>query len=235
MYIDSTSLPRTIGALVFSSVVLLGTAKAQIVSHSKDVVIEQPTKLPESAQEPGIAFYLNTESGDGRAYLYIERQNGARLTVLDVSDPGHLKLVRNVDLSVPGPFEFSQEIGPCSILIRFKNNLGTAILDFHRARLPVLRTFGNQQNSGRVEPLDRATFLMTNDRVFDSQRAPHDYRVIDASNPANPARLYTARRVVDSVTRDETGTTFLLGSDGLTIIRHPHIEEEYAVEQRASN
>ena len=235
MYINSVRLLRTIGAFLFGSVALLGTAKAQIVSHSKHVVIEQPVHLSESAQVSGIAFHLNTESGDGRAYLYIEQQNGARLAVLDVSDPGHVKLVRLVDLSVPGPFEFSQALGPSSILIRFQNNLGTAVLDFHKARMPVVKAFGDSQNSGRVEPLDRTTYFMTSERILDLPRAPHDYQVIDASKLASPARLYTAKRVVDSVTRDETGTTFLLGSEGLTIIRHPQIEEEYASEQRPTN
>jgi len=235
MYTNSISLFRTIGAFLLGSIALSGTAKAQIVSHSKDVVIEQPANLPESAQEPGIAFYLNTESGDGRAYLYIEQQNGDRIAVLDVSDPGHVKLVRNVALSVPGPFEFSQEMGPSSILIRFKNNRGTAVLDFHKAKMPVVRTLGDQQFSGRVESLDRATYLMIDDRAFSLQSSPRDYQVIDTSNPRGSARLYTAKLVVDSVTRDETGTTFLLGSEGLTIIRHPQIEEEYAAEQRPTN
>src|ERR1700739_1846274 len=235
MYINSISLLRTIGAFALGSVALSGTAKAQIVSHSKDVGIEHPAHLSESTQVSGITFHLNTESGDGSAYLYVEQQNGTHLAVLDVSDPGHVKLVRSVDLSVPGPYEFSRELGSSSILIRFKNNLGTAVLDFRKARMPVLRTFGDSQNIGHVEPLDRATYLMINDRVLDSQRSPRDFQVIDASNPAGPTRLDTAKLVVDSVTWDETGTTFLLGSEGLTIIRHPQIEEEYAAEQRPTN
>ena len=62
---------KTIAAIFLSSALLVGTAKAQIASHSKDIVIEQPTNLPELAQEPGIAFQLYTESGDGSAYLYM--------------------------------------------------------------------------------------------------------------------------------------------------------------------
>jgi hypothetical protein len=46
MFMNSTCLPRTIGAFLLSTLALLGTAKAQIVSHSKDVVIEQPTWFP---------------------------------------------------------------------------------------------------------------------------------------------------------------------------------------------
>jgi hypothetical protein len=43
--------------------------------------------------------------------------------------------------------------------------------------------------------------------------------------------LDTVRLVTDKTTRDETGTTFLLGSEGLTIIRRPRVEEEYEIHQ----
>jgi hypothetical protein len=35
------------------------------------------------------------------------------------------------------------------------------------------------------------------------------------------------KQVSGETARDETGTTFLLGSDGLTVIRHPQVEEKY--------
>jgi hypothetical protein len=231
----SVSLSRTVLTSILGGVALLGTAQAQISSHSKDVVIEQPANLPELAQTPGIAFQLYTESGDGSAYLYIEQQEGKRLTVLDVTNPGHVKIVRAVDLSVPGPFDFAQDLGTSSILIRFRDNLGAAGLDLHKAKMPVLRTFDSPQYTGRFEPLDQAIYLMIEDRVFDQERTPRDDQVIDTSNPAHPTPLYSARLVFDSITRDETGTTFLLGSDGLTIIRPPQIEQEYAADQRATN
>lgn len=229
------ALPRMIATFLVGSAVLMGTAKAQIFSHSRDVVIEQPTNLPDLAQAPGAAFDLYTESGDGNAYLYIEQPNGARLAVFDVTDPGHMKMVRAVTLSVPGPFDFAQHIGDNAVLIRFRNNQSIALLDLHRAKAPVIRPVNGAEFAGRVEPLDPSTYLMIGDAVFSHERASHDYRVIDTSQPASPIVLYTARLVTASITRGETGTTFLLGVDGLTIIRHPQMEDEYAAEQRASN
>ena len=64
-----------------------------------------------------------------------------------------------------------------------------------------------------------------------AQRIPQDYQVVDSFNPANPVLLDTVRLVTDKTTRDETGTTFLLGSEGLTIIRRPRVEEEYEMHQ----
>jgi hypothetical protein len=55
--------------------------------------------------------------------------------------------------------------------------------------------------------------------------------VVGSFNLANPVLLDTVRLVTDKTTRDETGTTFLLGSEGLTIIRRPRVEEEYEIHQ----
>jgi hypothetical protein len=76
---------------------------------------------------------------------------------------------------------------------------------------------------------------MVDEVPIEGRATPKDYQVVDTSNPANPAVLYNAKLVNSVLTRDETGTTFLLGSDGLTIIRQPRLEEEYQAEQRASN
>ena len=60
---------RTIQTLLLGSAPFMGSAKAQTVPPSKDIVIEQPASLPELARRPGIAFHFYTESGDVRAYL----------------------------------------------------------------------------------------------------------------------------------------------------------------------
>jgi hypothetical protein len=226
---------KTIAAIFLSSALLVGTAKAQIASHSKDIVIEQPTNLPELAQEPGIAFQLYTESGDGSAYLYIEQQNGARLVALDVTDPARVKIVRTVSLSVPGPFDFVQPLNDSAILVRFRNNMGEAALDLRKAKAPALRPLSGLQHFGHTEPLGDSAFLMVDEARVEGQPAPRDYQVVDTSNPANPTLLYTAKLVGSIITRNETGTTFLLGLDGLTIIRQPRVEERYQEEQSYTN
>jgi hypothetical protein len=47
---------RTIAGMLLSSALVLDTANAEVVSHSKDTVIKQPAGLSEPAQHPGIAF-----------------------------------------------------------------------------------------------------------------------------------------------------------------------------------
>jgi hypothetical protein len=58
----------------------------------------------------------------------------------------------------------------------------------------------------------------------------HDYQVIDITTSV-PTQLVTVKDVKHRTTNDETGTTFLLGNDGLTVVRRPRVEEEYKVNQ----
>jgi hypothetical protein len=48
-----------------------------------------------------------------------------------------------------------------------------------------------------------------------------------------PTQLATVKDVKHRVTNDETGTTFLLGSDGLTAVRRLPVEEEVQAESDA--
>ncbi len=139
---------RAIAAIFLSSALLVSTAKAQITSHSKDIVIEQPANLPELTQEPGIAFQLYTESGDGSAYLYIEQQNGTRLLALDVTDPAHVKVVRTVSLSGPGPFDFVQPLKDSAILVRTRVAESEGARAQNPEQLPVFRPFRHAWRPG---------------------------------------------------------------------------------------
>lgn len=231
MNTNSRIFPAVITSFLLGGALLASTANAEVVSQSRNLIIEEPANLPELAQRPGIAFHLYTESGDGNVYLYVEQHNGQRLVVFDVTDPGRVKIVRTINLAVPGPFEFAEPVGTSSVLVRFKNNQGVAVLDLHKAKAPVLKSVQGLQYSGYAEPLGESTFMVTNNAPMNAARVSRDYQIVDASNPANPVLLYTADLVTRTITRDETGTTFLLGQNGLTIIRRPRVEMEYQAEQ----
>jgi hypothetical protein len=230
MNTKSRIFPAAITSFFLGSALLAGTATAEIVSHSKNLIIEQPTNLPEFAQRPGIAFHLYTESGDGNAYLYVEQHNGQRLVVFDVTDPGRIKMVRTVKLAVSAPFEFAEPVGT-SVLVRFVNNQGVALLDLRKPKSPVLKTISGLQYSGHAEPLGESTFMVTNNAPMGLANVSRDYKIVDASNATNPVLLDSADLVTRTITRDETGTTFLLGQNGLTVIRRPRVEQEYQAEQ----
>jgi hypothetical protein len=229
------TISKAIAGILFSSAVFAGTAEAKIVSPSKDIVVDQPTDLPELAQRQGLAFQLYTGSGDGGVYLYVEQHHGERLLVLDVTDPGNIKMVGAATLTVPGPFDFVRPLGSSALLVRFRNNLGVAVLDLKKAKTPVLKTVSGLQYPGHTENLGQTGFLMENQPHVDGQAVAHDYQIVDTANPADPALVYTAKLVTHKLTREETGTTFLLGAEGLTIIRLPQEEDDYKARQNPAN
>lgn len=224
---------KTIGAIILGAALLGGTADAKIVSHARNIVIEQPTDLPELAQHRGIALQLYSDSGDGRTYLYIEQHQGQRILVLDVTDPVHTKMVNTVTVSAPGPFDFVGSLGSKALLVRFRDDKGMAVFDLKQAKTPALRVVNGLSFSGGTEPLGQMAFLAVNEKLMEGQSSPHDYQVVDTSQPTTPIVLDTIKLVNCRTSREETGTTFMLGSEGLTIIRRPRVEQQYQTAQYA--
>jgi hypothetical protein len=77
--------------------------------------------------------------------------------------------------------------------------------------------------------------LIVNGPGLNSENAVQDYDVVDASNPMVPRLLTTVQKVQSELINQETGTTYLLGSAGLTIVRRPEVEEKYRQGRTYSN
>jgi hypothetical protein len=235
MSIKSRLFIGALAAAIFACLSSANMVEAQIVSRSKEIVVVKPASLPELAQQGGIALQMYSESGDGSSYLYIEQNHGERLLALNVTDPAHVKMVGAVTLAVPGPFEFLGALGDSAFLVRFRNNAGLAVLDLRKPKVPALKPLSALQNPGRIESLGHSAFLMVSEGQLDVPPIPRDYQVVDTSNPFDPTLLFIVKQVNASISRDETGTIFLLGSEGLTIVRRPRVEEEYRSEQSYTN
>jgi hypothetical protein len=161
---------------------------AEVRSKSNDIIVLQPTDLPEQAQTPGNSFYL-----------YIEQQQGARLTTFNVTDPSKIKFVSSTTLTSPGK--------------------GVAFLDLHTAKKPTVKIISGLSESGSTEPLGEQAFMMINEPYNYTRAVPRDYQVIDISSPSDPLLRTTVKEVKHQIVNGDTGTTFLLGSDGLTVVR----------------
>src|ERR1035441_4914799 len=83
----SNYLRRVAIAIVASGTV---AAPAVYAKPFNNLVVVVPTELPELARRAGEAMLLR-ETVDGRALLYIEQNQGARMAILDVTDPSHVK------------------------------------------------------------------------------------------------------------------------------------------------
>jgi hypothetical protein len=226
---NSIKSTLALGLAVAASVLFTTSAEAEIHSRSKQLVVMEAPDLPEPAQTQGNSLFLHSDNA-GSTYLYIEQQRGARLSVFDVTDPAHIKLVVSTPLAAEGAFDFVRPIGDHAELVYFRDSQKEAVLDLRKAKKPVLRMISSVTNLRPAETLGVNGLLVTSQAHQYVPAAAHDYQVIDIAASV-PTRLVTVKDVKHRTTNDETGTTFLLGSDGLTVIRRPRVEEEYKVNQ----
>ena len=203
--------------------------QAQIKSHSGNLIVEQPADLPEMAQTPGQALFLY-QAGDGETYLYVEQHNGERLAIFDVTDPAKIKAVAAVPVKAPGAFEFVRPLNDRTELVRLRDSGQLAELDLKEPKTPTLKT-EDSLGKGHTESLGQSGVVMLNGHYRYVGAEAHDYHLVDVSDPAGPTPLATIKQVKHKLVNEETGTTYLLGSDGLTVIRRPRVEEDYKIEQ----
>jgi hypothetical protein len=189
----------------------------------------KPTDLPEQAQTPGNSLFLHSDNA-GSTYLYVEQQQGARLSAFDVTDPAHIKLVVSTPLAAEGAFDFVRPLGDHAELVYFRDSQKEAVLDVRKAKRPVLRVIPTVTDLGLAEPLGESGLLVTSQAHMYGPAVGRDYQVVDIA-ASEPAQLATIKDVKHRVTNDETGTTFLLGSDGLTVVRRLDVESDYKVQQ----
>jgi hypothetical protein len=218
-----------LGVVVAASVLPTSSAEAEIHSRSKQLVVVEAPDLPEQAQTPGNSLFLHADSA-GRTYLYIEQQRGARLSVFDVTDPARIRLVVSTPLAAEGAFDFVRPLGDHAELVYFRDSQKEAVLDLRKTKRPVLRMISTVTDLGPAETLGESALLVTSQAHQYAPAVARDYQVIDIAASV-PTQLATVKDVKHRATNDETGTTFLLGSDGLTVVRRPRVEEEYKVNQ----
>jgi hypothetical protein len=215
----SKYLRRVAIAIVASGTIAAPTAYAR---PSNNLIVVLPTDLPELARQTGEAMLLR-ETIDGRTLLYIEQNQGARLAIFDVTDPGHVKGEGSVQLDAPGAYDFVSTLGNRAELVRFRQRQGDAVLDLHKVKAPTLKSVQGLTLQGPTMPLGDDGFTVTSqaDAAVQSTR---DYQVVDTANSQELNRVFDVKRVREEITNDDTGTSFLLAEDGLYLIRRPVVE-----------
>ena len=226
---NSVKSTLALGLFVAASTLPTPSAQAEIHSRSKQLVVMEAPDLPEQAQTPGNSLFLHSNNA-GSTYLYIEQQRGARLSVFDVTDPARIKLVVSTPLAAEGAFDFVRPIGDHAELVRFRDSQKEAVLDLRKAKSPAFRMISTVTDLASAETLGQSALLVTSQSHHYTPAVARDYRVIDIAAPV-PTQLAIVKDVKHRATNDETGTTFLLGSDGLTVVRRLPVEEEYKMNQ----
>jgi len=218
-----------LGLFVAAEVLVTSPAKAEIHSKSKELIVMEARDLPEQAQAPGNSLFLHSDNG-GSTYLYVEQQQGARLSVFDVTDPARIKLVTSTALVTNGAFDFVRPLGNNAELVHFRDGHRQAVLDLRKPRRPVFRIISMVTDLDEAEAVGESGLLVTGETYKYVAAVGRDVQVIDIAASA-PTQLATVKDVRHRATNNETGTTFLLGPNGLTVVRRLSIESDYKVHQ----
>ena len=220
---------RSAGRLRRAAIIASGIVAASAVhANSSNVIVVPPTELPALARESGDAMFLR-EANDGRSVLYVEQNQGAELAVFDVTDPGHVKSKGSVPLHASGPFDFVSPLGGQKELIRFRQDQAEAVLDLHKAMLPSLQQLPGLYSLGAISPLGNDGFTVgqadPGPQVADS-RPLRDYQVFDSTSSRDSTPVFEVKQVHEELSKQDTGTTFLLAEGGLYVIRRPKAESD---------
>jgi hypothetical protein len=234
---------KTVIYPILLAAVLSGTAQANDVSNnyrhdkhsSRTLVVEAPSQLPELAQKDGEALYLHSTS-DGRTILYVEGIGGKTLSILDVTDPAKIRPIGQADISGTAPFDFVQDVNGSAVLIRYRNESGFATLNVHEIARPLITPLPALQLSHNTEVIDNTGLpVFATNTESQPMVAARDYEVVDTTHLSHPVLVATISSVKQTLSNPDTGTQFLLSHEGITVVRRPQVEQEYATVQLTMN
>lgn len=218
------NLRRTLACVL---VVLSGAAQALAVVRSKDVVVDFPGDLPESAQHHSEAMYLY-ETASGEVLLYLEQDGGRELSILDVTDPSKIKPVGEMTIEAPSAFDFVQPLqGGLSVLIRFRNYSGFGVISLRNYKRPKLRPEPNYVHPASIQEVGANTLLFVSANNTGARMQPAQYEVVNFTNGSDSRPLATIRGVIQRLDWPESGSLFLLSDKGLSVIRYLPREKAY--------
>lgn len=216
---------KFVGNLVFSASLIVGVPLAQAATHRKqsNILVEPPTALPEPAQlaSQGMLLYSNHFT---HAWLYLEREHGARLLVLDVSEPSRIRLVASVRTGVEKPYNLIQAAHKHYAIARFRDGSGAMLLNLSHPRAPRLTASQAMFHSPAVRDIP-LVYPGIELRAFTRSDDGQDLQIIEPGTV--PRLIATATHVTRKAFRRETGTLFLLGDRSLTVVRNLNTEQDW--------
>jgi hypothetical protein len=225
-------MKHTITNAVLAMAVTFGTVYAQASTLAKsDFIVQELSTNPDFAQNTSEDLLLHDDN-NGSTYLYVEQQQGSVLTIFDVTNPAHMKLIKTVYTEARGTYNFVSPVGASKELIAYRDGSGTAVLDLRKSKSPRLSA---TVRSAYVptEMLGTEGYLSVSQPATSTASAhPQDIQLVETSQ--SPRLLATVMSVTKQVTRPETGTIFLLGEGKITVIRRVDSERDYTFAQAVS-
>jgi hypothetical protein len=224
-------MKNAIKNVVLATAVLVSAASTLTASAfekpKSNFIVQQLSSKPEFTQNSTQDLLLRADD-HGTSYLYVEQQQGALLTVFDVTDPQHMKLTAEVPTEARAAFDFVTPVGATSELIAFRDGSGNAVLDLRKAKAPRLSNVGGVGNPNEL--LGNSGYL-TSSLTQVKAVAPQPREVQLVETTGTPRTIATMANVTRQINRAETGTIFLLGDGKVTVIRRIDAERQYAIDQ----
>ena len=216
--------------LIAATLVTFGVAvNVQAEVRSKAIVVESPSDLPELAQGRCDAMYLHRTAA-AQAILYLQRDRGRKLAILDVTDPAKIHAVGEVSIDTPSAYDFVQDLSDSGVLIHYRNHSGFAVISFKNYKQPVLKSEPEYLHPASVEADGSSALLLVSAKGASAPAREPEYEVLGISNPSSPTPLATIPGVIQRLDRPSTGTVFLLNDQGLTVVRRLAAEHEHNIE-----
>jgi len=204
-----------------------GNPQSEDQHHSKTIIVESPSALPQLAQPDGEALYLHAR-GD-RTFLFVEGTGGKNISILDVTNPAQIHGIARANVSATGPFDFVQSLNDRAILISYRDQTGLAVLDFKKFDRPIVTQISSGARAIPTQTIDDSGALLqaSTHRALASETRATDFQVIDTSAPLRPEVVAIVPGVKQTLLKRDTGTLFLLSPRGITVVRHPRTERDY--------
>jgi hypothetical protein len=203
--------------------------QAAIRTQSGTLRVETPASNPELAVKNAQSLYLH-RTGDGRALLYVEEQNG-RLAVLDVTTPSNIRRLADAAFTPAAPFDFVESLGYNAALIRYRDGSGYALLNLAHALQPVVESSPAIARAAGLDRLGRTGLLeQVAATTGDPAQVAETYNVVDTAAHGAPHVLATVTNVTEQAANGDTGTVFLLNQSGVTVVRRLRVEQEHQAE-----
>lgn len=186
-----------------------------------DIQIVPASALPAQTQQPAqdVLLYSNLSFD---AWLYLEQKDGSLLLVLDVSEPSNIRLVATVFTGLTKPFDLVPVPNKKYAIARFRDGSGEELLDLSLPRAPRLTAASMQFDKPRATE-SSVTYPGVELRVGDSVAGEgQDVGIVQPGKA--PLLIATVPHVTHRTFRPATGTLFLIGEQGLTVVRQHSAE-----------
>lgn len=221
---------------VISALVVAGiNASAATRHHAQNIVINSPSESPALAEAGAEALFLH-ELGNGKTILYVEDQGGRALSILDITNPGAIKLAGHAEISAKGPFDFVSNLDDDGVLIRYRGRSGFALMDLKHWMRPSILEQPELGKATSAKSFGSNGLLLVSGNVLPASARPvQSYDVVDTSDVSRPRTLATIPAVIQRVSNADTGTTFLLNPSGITVVRRLDAEQRALEDENPRN